>query len=219
MGITKEIGSGEIRELNFYGKEVAELIREDMKLLTLRKPNSKYDFKVGEVIEANCSEAGEKIRVVVIGNVIKPLNTFSLLELALDGYDGVESATNDLAKYYPDLEEGTAMQGVVTMTEDCFFKLSKEKQELLLELGLSGAEDVDQPFKEVFWPAWCGWVIARGGGIREWRGFLLSNDLASVYSWESEYTEYEVSEKLAQIWMDRGSDLYKKVVLLEGDDN
>jgi len=209
---------GSIREMIFYGEMVAQLLKLDMRLLTLRKPNMKYDFEIGEVIEANCPDSGEKVRLVVVDNLKKPLKDFSLLELALDGYDGVESAAYDLTKYYPDIDERTVMQGVVTMTEDRFLKLSEEKQKLLLELGFSAAEDVDQPLKEVFLHAWCGWVITRGGGIREWRGFLLNNDLASIYDWEEEYAEYEEAEKLAEIWLDRESPLYRELILVETEE-
>ena len=209
---------GSVREMIFYGERVAQLLKLDMKLLTLRKPNMKYDFEIGEVIEANCPDSGEKVRLVVVDNLKKLLKDFSLLELALDGYDGVESAAYDLTKYYPDIDERTVMQGVVTMTEDRFLKLSEEKQKLLLELGFSAAEDVDQPLKEVFLHAWCGWVITRGGGIREWRGFLLNNDLASIYDWEEEYAEYEEAEKLAEIWLDRESPLYRELILVETEE-
>ena len=209
---------GSVREMIFYGEMVAQLLKLDMRLLTLRKPNMKYDFEIGEVIEANCPDSGEKVRLVVVDNLKKPLKDFSLLELALDGYDGVESAAYDLTKYYPDIDERTVMQGVVTMTEDRFLKLSEEKQKLLLELGFSAAEDVDQPLKEVFLHAWCGWVITRGGGIREWRGFLLNNDLASIYDWEEEYAEYEEAEKLAEIWLDRESPLYRELILVETEE-
>jgi len=220
MRICKENGSDEVQELNFYSKEVFELLKADMKLLTLRKPNAKYDFKIGEVIEVNCSDVGEKLRLVVIGNVTKPLANYDILDLILDGYESLDQAVSDLRTYsgYEKVREGTEMQGVYTVKEETFLEMTEEKKNYLLEMGPETISDVDQPNKEIFWHAWCGWVIARGGGMPEWRFFLLGNGLASVVEIDDNYQDLN-QEQLMEVWKDRGSNLYKKLVLLEEQDN
>lgn len=203
-----------LRKIVYYGEEVASLLREDLKFLTLRMPNTKYDLEVGEVIEGECPDSNESVRLVVIDNIKKPLREFTEPELLLDGYLSLEEAVEDLGRYYSGVEYGTVMQGVLTMREDLFDELSSEERATLLEYGMDAVLDVDQHFKEIFWDAWCGWVMQHGGGVMDWRRFLETNDLAQYYETSVEFDGMG-REELFRLWKNKGTRLYRMIVLME----
>lgn len=230
---------GEIREMTFKGEDVAYLLRENIKMLTLRMPDPKYDFKKGEVIVADCVDTNEKVRLVVVDNVKKPLEEYDNAELIMDGYlgDGSEwgesaamVAAKDLASYggrYAEVTVETELQGIVTISEELFLSMPEKRQNELLRRGLGAMNDIDRPFNDVFWPSWCRWIIAKGGGLNDYWDFLLDNDYAYLYEISQVTEEFSADvrclmheeEQLLEVWNDKESNLYRAVVLLEDAPN
>lgn len=192
------------RVMNFTGKEIDYLLQRDIKLLSVRVVDPKYDFEIGEVIEANYLDIpGGSSFLVVIDNVKQPLKDFSEAELLLDGYESVAKAVEDLRTFgekYKDITEESVVQGVMTMSEDKFFSLSREQQEELISKGGRAVlrENGDLA-KELFYPAWFRWIAGRGYWIEDWWNFLLKQGLAD----EGLVKRIEKENGLDMVMMDR----------------
>lgn len=178
-----------LREMYFSGEGVDELIGHNVKLMTLRVPSERYDFEIGEKIAANCG--GQKIELVVVGNVKKPLKDFSDGELLLDGYraadgrDAREVAVEALRTYgerYAGIDQETMMQGIMTVSCELFGQMSEECQKELFESGFEVLNNPRSEFKKVLWVAWCNWILLQGGGEEECVEFIMnSSQLKSEY--------------------------------------
>ncbi|MCJ7827917.1 hypothetical protein MUP65_02105, partial [Patescibacteria group bacterium] len=108
---------------------------------------------------ANCGNDGEKVRLVVIDCVQKPLSQFTEPELALDGYLSTEESVNasqvaaeDLRTYggkYDQVTVETEMVGIMFIPETAYSQLTEERRARLTQLGLEAATDSEQEFRNI----------------------------------------------------------------------
>ena len=88
-----------------FKKEYYPLIREGIKTQTLRKPNSRLDVHVGDVVLAVFPGIYDvvKIKITMVG--YKQFKSINGDDALLEGFDSIADLKNDLLKIYPELND------------------------------------------------------------------------------------------------------------------
>jgi hypothetical protein len=174
-------------EMNFGGREeVEELVRRDIKLVSLRKDSEKYrEAKPGQIVTANFGDR-KKDLVVWGASHQRPLDEISPVLLALNGYMDVSKAVRDLRSYpgYEEINRISKVSIVGTVTKDRFASLSREQQMLLLGgkgQDREGEIAKNSELKELMRPAVARWIFKQGEGVKvqDWLDFYLMSGMMS----------------------------------------
>lgn len=171
------------RTINFYGAEVPDQFKNDIKLVTIRKDDPKYHgFKVLETVTAKCE--GEDLRLLVWGvQEVIPLNEIDPVVRALDGFLTLEQAVTELKVYpgYENINEESPMTLIATISRDNV--LNMHGMSLYDELagqrrGKSLSEVVRNPdLQGLIKPAIANWFFLRRGNSENWLNFFAENGL------------------------------------------
>lgn len=171
--MTGEIIQSTKPEVNFYGPDVAQMLREDLKLVTLRLPNPKYDVLIpGEPAIAKCEN--ENVEVHILHKLISPIKDIPVPLLLLDGYMSPQEAADDLKKYYPDVTLDTPVLLIELLSERSFNMFSPKIRQALTQLSPFDAvcSEICRP---VYFPALARWLSFRNfekpGSV--WFNFLM----------------------------------------------
>lgn len=167
MGVGPERKWGAVvsPEIVFYG-DYTWVLYNDLKLVTMRKPDPKYDIDPGTIIKARCVyddkdgvSCEQVVELVVIANKKQPLNTFTPMELMLDGFTSPDDGVQKLRRFYPGTHEASPMQAIFTLSKKHFDTLDPDQQADLLDRGYDALNDPDQPYRALSWRSMCFWFL------------------------------------------------------------
>lgn len=157
--------AGERKELKFYGGGFEEIIRNGVKLGTMR-PARRYDFIPGEEVTAICEGEGEVPIVIFRTQDRRIIDTPQPL-LLLDGFTSPKVATERMRDFYPETREKTIMGLTTFIARDIYASYDDNTRTLLTRL--SQEEAIKTPeLRKVFFPSLAWWTAWNGGGFSEW---------------------------------------------------
>jgi hypothetical protein len=167
------------KTINYYGSDVDELLRSGRKIVTLRKPNEKYNLPAGTLVDANCTDTSTTVPVTVIANDTRPINEFPNATLLMDGYAIPEIAADDLRRYYDVVKVETPMQRVATLPDSLWISLTEAEQTLLLQSGLDAAIKIPA-FRRIFFPSMLFWFSTYGNAtVDNWNQWSVAQGLVT----------------------------------------
>jgi len=210
-------------EILFYG-DYTWVLENNLKLITFRKPNQKYNFAPGTVVNAKSTDTGEVVPLRVLGVNVRPLDDYSDIHLLLDGFLNSGAAVATLSEFYDNVDYDAPMMAIYTISDALFQSLSPELQESMLANGFDSLDDVDQPDAAITWPALCFWLLDQLSEDEEdeawqvWIDYLVEKDLIGRGDGEARLNsgENKPKDELLDIAMgDKNSPEFKKYILLE----
>ena len=182
--------------VNYYGEGVAELLKTGKKIVTLRKPNEKYNFEPGTEINAVCRDDEQIIPLMLIGNDTKVLADMGDPYVLLDGYAVPEIAAEDLNRYYEGFSLESKVQGLATIPAEMWDRLGSELQKTLLNIGVEVALEIPE-FRQVFMPSLFFWFgTYEGADVHNWhlwserQGLVTEQEIESKMSVDEMTGEY-----------------------------
>ncbi len=211
-----------VPEIVFYG-DYTWLLENNLKLITFRKPNPKYNLVPGTLVNARSTNTGEVVPLRVIGIAHGPLEDYSDIHLLLDGFLDAYSAVETLSEFYTDIDYETPMTALYTITDELFQSLEPEQRERMLANGLDVLDDIDQPDAAIIWPALCFWLLenldeADDDAWAHWIVYLIRNDFVDyVKAWQLHADTKTISkDELRDIALgSKDTPEFKKYILLE----
>lgn len=200
------------REIKFGGEGKAEDIKRGFAITTLRNPKSDYNFERGERIRADCFNDDEKVPVVIITNEIKQLKTFSIPQLALDGFFSVPMVIDGMRSYpgYEKIRKNSIMQAITLVKEESFNALSQDMKDEIMFGHFDELIKIPE-LRHLFFPTMCS-HFSNYGGITDWSNFLDMNNLVSDEE-RLKMENYEVRDTNMYQFLRKRSDLFRKLPL------
>jgi hypothetical protein len=169
--------NGDPREIKFGGEGKAESINRGFAFTTLRNPKTDYNFSRGKRVLANCFDDNEKVPVVVITNVIKRLSTFSIPQLALDGFFSVPMVIDGMKTYpgYEKINGNSPMQAITFIKEESFKAVPTNQRDGLLYYNFDELVKIPE-LRYLFFPT-MAFHLSDYGGVKDWIDWLGGNKL------------------------------------------
>jgi len=183
----------ESREIKFGGERKALGIKLGFAITTLRNPKPAYNFSRGEVILADCFDDNEKVPVVVLTNEIKELKSFSVPQLALDGFFSVSDVIDGMKTYpgYEKIKRKSLIQAITFVKKESFDSLPEDVKEETISGNFDFDELIRSPvLRHLFFPTIFNHIMMEEN-VEDYLEFLIENNLvtdsAEDRKWLSEH--------------------------------
>lgn len=170
--------------IKFYG-DVSALIRDRVKVASIRKNSPKYDFlKQGMSVTGEVyGDEGEPVKIAlrVIDTFVTTLRQTPVPLLLLDGYLSVEEGEADLQRYYDGLKESDEIRYVAFTVDE---EVEDGEIEYLIpdELFETPIQESikDAKLQAIFFHSMAQWIADRGRGLKSWVEFLKIHRLINA---------------------------------------